>query len=47
MPKTRKRKRWMENMITAAKAETAAMPWERGARRAEFIRRRRAVDKAA
>lgn len=47
MPGTQKRKRWMDNMIAAARAETASMPWERGARRADFIRRRRAMNKAA
>ncbi len=44
---TQKRKRWLNNMIAAAKTETTAMPWERGARRAAFIRRRRTLEKAA
>ena len=34
------RKRWMEEMVKAAKTEKVEMPWERGARRAEMIARR-------
>ncbi|MBU2981726.1 hypothetical protein KO498_07850 [Lentibacter algarum] len=36
-----KRKRWLDNMIEAAKHETTAMPWARGARRAAFIAKRK------
>lgn len=32
-----KRKRWLDNMIKAAKEETPQMPWQRGQRRAVFI----------
>lgn len=34
--------RWISNTIEAANACTTQMPWERGARRAEFIARRNA-----
>ncbi len=41
------RKRWVDNMIEAAKQETTAMPWQRGARRAAFIAKRQELDMAA
>lgn len=47
MQETQKRKRWLNNTIEAAKVETTAMPWERGARRAAFIRRRAELPRAA
>lgn len=34
------RKRWIGNMIKATEKLDVKMPWERGARRAEMIRRR-------
>ena len=34
------RKRWINTMVEAAKHETTAMPWARGARRAKFIAKR-------
>jgi hypothetical protein len=34
-------KRWINNTIAAAEACTTKMPWERGARRREFMERRR------
>ncbi len=42
-----KRKRWLDNMIAAAKQETTAMPWQRGARRAGFVAKRQELDLAA
>ena len=37
MPQTR---RWMESAIATAAALDVRLPWERGARRAEWIARR-------
>ena len=36
----RKQPRWMKSAIETAKTETTALPWQRGARRAETIARR-------
>ncbi len=36
--------RWIKNTIEAANACTTKMPWERGARRADFIARRGQMD---
>ena len=47
MQATPKRKRWLETMIKAAKEDTTAMPWQRGARRALFISKRKPVTEAA
>ena len=41
MQEQHKRKRWVDNMIEAAKQETTALPWTRGERRAAFIAKRR------
>ncbi len=35
--------RWLTSTLDAAKTETPAMPWARGARRAEMIARRKAA----
>lgn len=37
-----KKARWIKSVIVAANETTHAMPWERGARRAQMIARRRA-----
>lgn len=38
-----KKARWITSVIVAADQTTHAMPWERGARRAQMIARRRAL----
>ncbi|WP_439110236.1 hypothetical protein [Lentibacter sp.] len=47
MQDTPKRKRWLDNMIKAAKDETHLMPWQRGQRRAVFISARGTSAQAA
>lgn len=39
-------KRWIKSTIAAADECTHAMPWQRGARRAEMIARRKAKEAA-
>lgn len=36
----KKQKRWMKSAIDAAKAETPALPWQRGTARKDAIARR-------
>ncbi len=47
MQATHTKRRWLGNMIEAAKADTPAMPWERGARRRAFIARRKLLESMA
>lgn len=47
MQATQVKRRWMSNMIEAAKADTPAMPWERGARRRAFIAKRKLLEAQA
>jgi hypothetical protein len=41
------RKRWMDEMIKAAKTEKVDLPWTRGARRAAMMARRTIPEKTS
>lgn len=41
------KKRWMNAIIAEANKCDTKLPWERGARRQEFIARRKAAESAA
>ena len=36
----KKQKRWIKSVVETARAETTAMPWQRGARRALTVAQR-------